>query len=59
MFAALDFYDRACAQLGVESEASGALRQRVARLLPEKQLNRAYQASHNVLKRFKERLEKG
>jgi hypothetical protein len=59
MFAALEFYDRACAQLGVESDASGALRQRVARLLPEKQLHRAYQASQEVLKRLKERLEKG
>jgi hypothetical protein len=57
LFAALEVYDYACAKLGVEGDVSGALRQRVARLLPEKQLNRAYQASHGVLKRLKERLE--
>jgi hypothetical protein len=60
LFAALEFYTYASAKLGVEGDVSGALRQRVARLLPEKQLNRAYQASHEVLKRLKERLgEKG
>jgi hypothetical protein len=56
LFAALEFYASACARLGVEGEVSGALRQRVARLLSEKQLNRAYQSSHEVLKRLKERL---
>jgi hypothetical protein len=58
LFAALDFYDRACAALGVESDASGALRQRIGKLLPEKQLNRAYQTSHEALRALKERLDK-
>ena len=56
LFAALEFYAHACAALGIEGEASGAMRQRVARLLPETQLNRAFQASHEALKRLKERL---
>jgi uncharacterized Zn finger protein len=57
LFAALEFYDHACAALGVEGDVSAAMRQRLARLLPEKQLNRAYQASHEALRRLKERLE--
>jgi hypothetical protein len=57
LFAALEFYTHACAQLGIEGDASGALRMRVARLLPEKQLNRAYQISREALKRLKERLK--
>ena len=36
----------ACAKLGSKAMAAVRMRQRVARLLPEKQLNRAYQASH-------------
>lgn len=56
LFAALEFYAHACAALGIEGEASGAMRQRVARLLPETQLNRAFLASHEALKRLKERL---
>jgi hypothetical protein len=56
LFAALEFYVHACARLGIEGDASGALRMRVARLLAEKQLNRAYQASHEALKRLNERL---
>jgi Helicase conserved C-terminal domain len=56
LFAALEFYAHACAKLGIEGDASGALRMRVARLLAEKQLNRAYQASHEALKRLNERL---
>jgi hypothetical protein len=56
LFAALEFYVHACAKLGIEGDASGALRMRVARLLAEKQLNRAYQASHEALKRLNERL---
>ena len=56
LFAALEFYAHACAKLGIEGDASGALRMRVARLLAEKQLNRAYQASHAALKRLTERL---
>src|SRR4029453_7237740 len=51
LFAALEFYTHACAKLGSEGDASAALRTRVARLLEEKQLNRAYQASHAALKR--------
>jgi hypothetical protein len=56
LFAALEFYAHACARLGVESDASGALRMRVARLLGEKQLNQAYRASREVLKHLNERL---
>src|SRR4029450_1239536 len=56
LFAALEFYTHACAKLGIEGDASAALRTRVARLLEEKQLNRAYQASHAALKRLNERL---
>ena len=57
LFAALEFYVHACAKLGIEGDASVALRRRVARLLEEKQLNRAYRASHEALERLKERLE--
>jgi hypothetical protein len=57
LFAALEFYTHACAKLGIEGDASGALRMRVVRLLAEKQLNRAYQASHEALKRLNERLK--
>jgi len=57
LFAALEFYTRACAALGIEDDASDAMRQRVARLLPDRSLNRAYQTSHEALKRLKERLE--
>ena len=56
LFAALEFYAHACAELGLEDDASAAMRQRVARLLPDRSLNRAYQISHAALKRLKERL---
>jgi hypothetical protein len=56
LFAALEFYTHACAKLGIEGDASGALRMRMARLLAEKQLNRAYQASQAALKRLNEQL---
>jgi hypothetical protein len=56
LFAALEFYTHACATLGIEGEASMALRERVARLLPETRINRAYQTSHEALRRLKERL---
>jgi hypothetical protein len=56
LFAALEFYGQACVLLGVQGDVSGAMHQRVARLLSEKQLNRAYQTSRDVLKRLKERL---
>jgi hypothetical protein len=57
LFAALEFYTRACDELGLEQAASGAMRQRVARLLPDRSLNRAYQVSHAALQILKERLE--
>jgi hypothetical protein len=57
LFAALEFYTHACAQLGIEGDVSHALRMRVARLLPEKQLNRAYQTSRAAIQRLKERLK--
>jgi Helicase conserved C-terminal domain len=56
LFAALEFYTHACAQLGLEDDTSAAMRQRVARLLPDRSLNRAYQVSQAALKRLKERL---
>jgi hypothetical protein len=57
LFAALEFYTHACTQLGIESDVSSALRMRVARLLPEKQINRAYQASRAAIQRLKEQLK--
>jgi hypothetical protein len=57
LFAALEFYTHACAALGLEDHASGAMRQRVARLLPDRSLNRAYQISHAALDQLKEKLE--
>jgi len=57
LFAALEFYAGACAELGIEGDASGALRKRVARLLPDRALNRAFQNSHEALQRLKQRLE--
>lgn len=54
--AALEFYARACDELEIESDASGALRQRVARLLPDRALNRAYQSGRAALDRLRERL---
>lgn len=59
LYAALEFYSHACAELGVEGEASAALRRRVARLLPEKQLGRAYRASRAAVQRLRERLAGG
>ena len=56
LFAALDFYDVACEQLRIQSDVSDALRRRVMRLLAEKQINRAYQASRDVLRALEERL---
>ena len=56
LFAALEFYTHACAELGIEDDASGAMRQRVAKLLPDRSLNRAYQVSHAAMRRLKERL---
>jgi hypothetical protein len=56
LFTAVEFYAHACAELGIDSDASGALRRRVARLLPDRALNRAFQSSHEALKRLKEQL---
>ncbi|GAB4196885.1 MAG: hypothetical protein OHK0022_14780 [Roseiflexaceae bacterium] len=52
LFAALEFYAKTCERLHLDSEASAALRQRVARLLPEPQLNRAYQTAHQALEQL-------
>jgi hypothetical protein len=56
LFAALDFYTRACSALDIEGDASDAMRRRVARLLSDRSLNRAYQTSHAALRHLKERL---
>ena len=56
LFAALDFYERACTAIGAESDVSGAMRGRVGKLLTETQINRAYQASHAALQKLKEKL---
>ncbi|MBC8163452.1 MAG: helicase-associated domain-containing protein, partial [Roseiflexaceae bacterium] len=52
VMAALEFYAAAADRLGTESDASAALRRRVARLLGEVQLNRAYQSSGALLRRL-------
>ncbi|HEX5689164.1 MAG TPA: helicase-associated domain-containing protein, partial [Roseiflexaceae bacterium] len=57
LFAALDFYDLACEKLRIQSDVSDALRRRVMRLLSDKHLNRAYQASREVLQRLQDRLD--
>jgi Helicase conserved C-terminal domain len=57
LFAALEFYTHACAALRLEDDTSAAMRQRVARLLPDRSLNRAYQVSHTALRKLNERLE--
>jgi hypothetical protein len=57
LFTALEFYTQACAELAIEHDASAALRRRVMRLLPDRAINRAYQSSHEALRRLKERLE--
>lgn len=55
--AALEFYAGACTALGTEHTASAALRRRVARLLPEVQLNRAHRASQAALAQLRKQLE--
>ena len=57
LMAALDFYDRACSEFAIESDASAALLRRVAKLLPEKQLNRAYQSSAATLAALREAVD--
>lgn len=54
--AALEFYAEACELLGAPCAASAALRRRVARLLRERELNRAYQASGAALEALRKRL---
>ncbi|HEU4322984.1 MAG TPA: helicase-associated domain-containing protein [Roseiflexaceae bacterium] len=59
LFAALEFYAKTCERLRIDSEASAALRQRVARLLPEQQLNRAFQTARQAVQTLEERLRGG
>lgn len=56
LFAALEFYIHACMALGIDGMPPGALYQRIARLLPEKQIDRAFQTSHEALALLRERL---
>jgi hypothetical protein len=49
LYAALEFYAHACAELGIDGEASGALRQRVGRLLDMRQRERAARAQYEAL----------
>ena len=56
LFAALEFYVQACADLGIDSEASFALRQRVARLLDTRQRERAARVQQEALKALRDRL---
>jgi hypothetical protein len=58
VMAALEFYAGAAELLGMP-EASGGTRRRVARLVPERQLNRAHRASAEALRRLRERFEEG
>ncbi len=59
LFAALEFYAKACERLHIDGEASAALRQRVAHLLPEQQLNRAFQTARQAGQTLEERLRRG
>lgn len=56
VLAALEFYAGACAELQIEGGASAALLRRVADLLDERQLNRAYQLGRGALEALRERL---
>lgn len=56
LFAALEFYATACTMLETESDASNALRQRVAKLLSDKQLNRAYRMSNVAVQQLERQL---
>lgn len=57
IYAALEFYARVCNDLAIEGEASQALRRRVAQMLPERAINRAFRASRAALERLHDRLE--
>jgi hypothetical protein len=50
MVEALEFYAEACELLRLTSDASGAMRRRASRLVRERELNRALQASHAALR---------
>lgn len=54
---ALEYYAQAAKLAGHDNLASEALRKRVARMLPEKALNQAYQLSKEALLRLAERLD--
>jgi len=54
--AALEFYAQAEELLGVHGAPSAALRRRVAELLPEQQLNRAYQVGARAAGVLRQRL---
>lgn len=55
LYAALEFYAQACAELGIDGEASGALRQRVGRLLDVRQRERAARVQYEALRALRER----
>jgi hypothetical protein len=57
LYAALEFYASACAELGVDGEASGALRQRVGRLLDVRQRERAARVQYEALRALRGGLE--
>lgn len=54
--AALKFYAYACADLNIESDASGALGQRVARLLTERQRENADRSAYEALRALRSAL---
>lgn len=56
LFAALEFYATACTMLETENDASNALRRRVAKLLSDKQLHRAYRISSVALQQLEKQL---
>ena len=56
LFAALEFYATACTMLATESDASNALRRRVAKLLSDKQLNQAYRMSTVAIQQLEKQL---
>lgn len=58
LFTALEFYIQASDMVGYEHHASAAMRRRMMRLLPDRQLNRAFQSSHEALQHLKAWLEK-
>lgn len=56
LLAALETYVHVCEALSIEGDASAALHRRVMRLLSEKQINRAYHMSREVVKALEARL---